>query len=321
MKIVITEQIPDNGIALLKGAGHDVVMSGKGGPLSSEELITLLREENPDAVLCLLTNTINTAVFDAAPRAKIFANYAVGYDNIDVIAAKERGIVITNTPGVLTEAVAEFTVALIFALTKRVVEADQFTRAGKYHAWGPMLMLGTELKGKTLGILGAGRIGVRTAEIMKGSGMHVIYHDIRQSPEMERVAGTVYRGSVEDVLQEADVVSVHVPLLDTTRHLINEARLQLMKKTAYLINTSRGPVVDERALVAALAAGTISGAALDVFEFEPRLSEGLAQLSNVIITPHIASATTEARAAMAAIAAQNILAVLEGGTPQNPVTS
>ena len=234
----------------LKAAGHEVVVSEKNGVLTKDELIAALKTHNPDAVLCLLTDKIDGAVLDAAPRAKIFANYAVGFDNLDLAAAAERGVTFTNTPGVLTDSVAEHTVALIFAITKRIAEADRFTRAGKYVGWAPMLLLGSDLKGRTLGILGAGRIGGRVAEILgKGAGMKMLYYDIKQSPEMERSTGAEFRASVEAVLKESDVVSIHVPLLDATRHFMNAERLRMMKSSAYLINTSRGPVKIGRAHV------------------------------------------------------------------------
>lgn len=320
MKIYVTRTIPATGITKLQDAGHEVIVSEKDGVLTRDELITALKETNPDAVLCLLTDTIDGEIFDAAPNAKIFANYAVGYNNIDVAAATERGVVVTNTPGVLTDTVAEFAMSMICTVTKRIVEADDFTRAGKYDGWGPMLLLGSDLKGKTLGILGAGRIGTRVAEIAhNGFGMNVVYYDIKQNEFIEKGAQADFRATPEEVLEVADVVSVHVPLLDSTRHLINAERLTKMKPTASLVNTSRGPVVDEAALVAALKDNTIRSAAIDVFEDEPALADGLAELPNVIITPHIASATEETRGKMSDIAAENILAFLAGDTPPNKV--
>ena len=319
-KIFITRNIPEAGPDLLRATGHEVVVSGKDGVLTKDELIEALTENNPDAVLCLLTDKIDSDVFAAAPNAKIFANYAVGFDNIDLKAAAEKGVAITNTPGVLTDSVAEHAVALIFAVTKRIAESDRFTRGGKYVGWAPMLLLGSDLKGKTLGILGGGRIGSRVLEIMgKGVGMRCLYYDIKRSEELEKATGAEFRASVEEVLREADVVSVHVPLLDSTRHLINAERLAMMKKSAYLINTSRGPIVDEVALVTALQSGTIRGAALDVYENEPILAAGLTMLDNVVLTPHTASATDETRSAMSEIAAKNIIAFLKEEVPPNLV--
>ncbi|NIT03512.1 D-glycerate dehydrogenase, partial [Candidatus Saccharibacteria bacterium] len=214
---------------------------------------------------------------------------AVGYDNIDVPAATKRGIMVTNTPGVLTEAVAEHTFALLLAIARRIVESDQFTRAGKYKGWEPMLLLGTELEGKTLGVVGLGRIGARVAQMAaRGMGMKVIYYDIKRNPSFERELEVRFYKNLSSLLGEADFVSLHVPLLPTTRHLIGAKELKTMKKSAYLINTSRGPVVDERALVKALKGGWIRGAALDVYEEEPKLAPGLAKLDNVVLAPHTA---------------------------------
>ena len=318
--IYVTRKIPGTGTEMLKEAGHEVDVNPDDRVLAKDELISALKEKPYDAVLCLLTDTIDAEVFDAAPEARIFANYAVGYNNIDIEEAKRRGVVVTNTPGVLTDTVAEHAIALLCAVARRIPEADNFTRAGKYDGWAPELFLGADLKGKTLGILGAGRIGTRVAEIArKGFEMNVVYYDIKKNKYIERSANAHFRETPEEVLKEADFVSVHVPLLDSTRHLINKERLAMMKKTAYLVNTSRGPVVDEPALVDALKEGVIKGAALDVFENEPALADGLAELPNVILTPHIASATEETRGKMSEMAARNIIAVLSGGEPENRV--
>lgn len=318
--VYVTRKIPEAGITMLRDAGHDVDISEKDGVLTKEELLEALKAKQYDAVLCLLTDAIDGAVFDAVPSAKIFANYAVGYNNIDVTAAKERGVIISNTPGVLTDTVAEYAFSLMLAVAKRIPEADRFARAGKYEGWAPELLLGSDLKGKTLGILGAGRIGTGVAvRAHRGLEMNVIYNDIKQNEFIEKDAGATFKETPEDVLKEADVVSVHVPLLDSTRHLINAERLALMKPTAYLINTSRGPVVDEKALVEALKNGTIRGAGLDVFENEPALAPGLTELGNVTITPHIASGSEETRGKMSEIAAQNIVAVLSGENAPNQV--
>ena len=318
MKVFITRKIPESGTNLLKEKKYEVDVSRKDGVLTKKELIAALTAKEFNAVLCLLTDTIDSDVFDAAPKAKIFANYAVGVNNIDIEEAKRRGVFISNTPDVLTNSVAEHAIALLMALAKRIPEGDRFVREGKYAGWAPELLLGTDLLGKTLGILGTGRIGSRVAEIAaKGLGMKVIYYDVARNDILEKNVGASFRKTPEEVLSEADAVSIHVPLLESTRHLINAERLSKMKKTAYLINTSRGPVVDEAALVAALTQGIIRGAALDVFEHEPKLASGLSGLSNVIITPHTASATEETRSAMSRVAAENIIAALEGKTPPN----
>jgi len=318
-KIFITRRIPDKGIKLLKEKNWEVDISEKDGVLTREELLSALKSKPYDAVLCLLTDKIDGEVFDAVPTAKIFANYAVGYDNIDLKAALERGVTITNTPGVLTESVAEHTIALLFAISRRVVEADQFMRDGKYTGWAPMLFLGNDLAGKTLGLVGLGRIGTAVAKRMyDGFEMKIVYHDVNRNEELERQYHLEYK-KLEDLLKESDFVSIHVPLTPQTKHLIGMEQLKMMKKTAYLVNTSRGPVVDESALVEALKNGEIKGAALDVFENEPKMAEGLKDLPNTVLTPHIASATEETRGAMSELACRNIIEFLEGRTPPNIV--
>ena len=321
MKIFVTRTIPEAGIKKLREKGYEVVVSSQDGAISRENFISSLKEGNYDAVLCLLTDKVDVEVFEAAgPQCKIFANYAVGFDNVDLQAAKEKNMLISNTPGVLTETVAEHAFALLLALARRIPEADQFTRQGKYQGWGPMMFLGTDLSHKTIGIVGLGRIGSRVAHhAMNGFDCKVIYYDVKRNEAFEQTFHAEYKATIDELLKEADFISIHVPLLDSTRHLINKESIQKMKKGAYLVNTSRGPIVDEAALVEALQNGTIKGAALDVFENEPNLAPGLAELPNVIITPHIASATEETRSKMAEIAADNIIAALEGGTPPNVV--
>ncbi len=318
--IYVTRKIPDAGLALLRGKGYEVDVSPKDGVLTKDELVAALKAKSYDAVLCLLTDTIDAEVFDAAPAAKIFANYAVGFDNIEVSEAKKRSVFITNTPDVLTNTVAEHTFALMLTAAHRIVEGDAFTRAGRYEGWAPELLLGTDMSGKTLGILGLGRIGSRVAEhAVKGFGMNVLYYDVKRNEDFEKEYGATFRENPEAILREADFVSVHVPLLDSTRHLINAERLALMKKGAILVNTSRGPVIDEAALVEALKNKTIRAAALDVFENEPALADGLRGLPNIVLTPHLASATEETRGAMSRLAAENIIMALEGKIPPNAV--
>lgn len=319
--VFVTRKIPDVGLELLREAGHEVDVSEKDGVLTRSELLAKLQEKPYDAVLCLLTDQIDAEVFDAVPSAQIFANYAVGYNNIDVEAANEKGVTVTNTPGVLTDTVAEYALSLILATTKRIAEAHAFTKAGKYEGWAPELFLGSDMKGKTLGILGAGRIGSGVAvRAKRGFDMNVIYYDIKQNEELEGEIECEFKDTVEEVLKAADVVSVHVPLLESTTHLLNKERLEMMKPSAYLINTSRGPVIDEAALVEALKNGTIRGAGLDVYEDEPALAEGLAELPNATLTPHIASATDETRGKMSEMAAQNIIDFLAGNEPANKVS-
>jgi len=302
---------------LLRQAGFEVEVSDFDGVLPREQL--LQKVKGADAILSLLTDKINGEVLDAAgPQLKIVANYAVGYDNFDLAAAKQRNVVMTNTPDVLTESVAEHAIALIFAITRRIVESDQFMRDGKYTGWAPMIFLGNDLVGKTLGLVGFGRIGAAVAKRMHdGFEMKIIYYDVKRNEELEKQYHLEYK-ELNDLLKESDYISIHVPLLETTRHLISEPQLKMMKKTAYLINTSRGPVIDEKALVAALKNGEIKGAGLDVYEEEPKMAPGLAELPNTVLTPHTASATEETRSAMSELAAKNIIAVLSG---QPPLTS
>lgn len=267
-----------------------------------------------EGILCLLTDKIDAKIMDkAGDQLKVISNYAVGFNNIDVKAAGNRKIMVTNTPGVLTNTVAEHAMGLIISIAQRIPEADRFVRAGKFSGWKPMLLLGADLRGKILGIIGMGRIGQSVAKIAQaGFGMGVIYYDKFKNPKYKFMP-------IAKILKTADVISVHVPLLPSTKHLIGKAELKLMKKTAYLVNTSRGPVIDEKALVRALAKKQIAGAALDVFEREPKLMPGLKRLENVVLTPHIASASIETREKMAVMAAQNLIDALDGRKPKNLV--
>ena len=288
-KVFVTGSIPETGIEMLKAKGYELVSS----------------ISDADAVVTQLNDVVDAAFLDQAPNLKIVANYAVGFNNIDLEATKKRNIFATNTPEVLTNTTAEYTVALMFAIMRRVAEADRYVRAGKFVGFDSDLLLGADLIGKTLGIIGAGRIGSRVGEIAKAIGMTVIMAGPDDKPE--------------DILPKCDVVSLHVPLLDSTKHLINESRLALMKPTAFLINTSRGPVVDEAALATALKNGVIRGAALDVYEFEPKVNLDLLSLENVVLSPHIASGSLETRIKMSELVATNIIEALEGRTPPNLV--
>ncbi|MEK9175077.1 MAG: D-glycerate dehydrogenase [Patescibacteria group bacterium] len=320
-KIFITRQIPKTGPDKLRASGHEVVVSEKDGVLTKDELVVALQGKEYDAVLCLLTDKIDDDIFIAAgTQCKIFANYAVGFDNINLDVAKVRGIMITNTPGVLTDTVAEHAFALMLSIAHRVAEADRFTRAGKYTGWAPMMLLGTDVSKKTIGIVGLGRIGSRVAyHAAKGFDAKIIYYDIRRDENFEKEFSAEFKENVDDIFREADFISIHVPLLPTTKHLVDARRLGLMKNTAYLINTSRGPIVDEKALADALSVNIIKGAAIDVFEHEPAVYSTLLDLENIILTPHIASATDETRSKMAELAADNIISALLGQTPPNLV--
>ncbi len=325
MKVFITRLIPDQGIIMLRKAGHEVVVYPADEVIPREKLIDGVRGAH--AIISILTDRIDDAVMDAAGRElKIIANYAVGFDNIDVPAAGQRNVFVTNAAGPeITESVAEFTFALVLALARRIPEADAFARAGKYRGWGPQLLLGTDVYGKTLGIVGLGRIGTAVAQrAVKGFGMRALYHTPKQNPDFDREFGARFV-DLPTLLRESDFVSLHVPLLPSTRHLISDAQFAIMKPTAYLVNTARGPVVDEKALLRALETKKIAGAALDVFECEPSLDcdpfdhVELNQFPNVILTPHTASATIEARQAMSRIAAENVIEALAGREPKNVV--
>ncbi len=310
-RIFLTRRLPEEGMKLLES--HEMEVYEGDAPPSKEEIIDGVRGK--DVLICLLTDKIDAEVMDASPRLKIIANYAVGVDNIDIEEATRRGIVVTNTPGVLTETVADLTWALMLAIARRIVEGDEFTRAGKFKGWAPLLMLGGDIHGKTLGIIGAGRIGQAVARRARGFDMKVLYYSRERKEEMEKM-GAKYV-DIHTLLRESDFVSLHVPLTPETYHMIGERELREMKSSAYLINTARGKCIDERALVRALKEGWIRGAALDVFENEPEITPELKELKNVIITPHIGSASYETRSRMAVMVAENVLAALEGKMPPN----
>ncbi|MBI2671217.1 D-glycerate dehydrogenase [Candidatus Woesearchaeota archaeon] len=326
-KVLVTRKIPDRGINFLK-TQCDVDVSQQNGSISRKELLKKLKSKKYDALLCLLTDKIDDEILDAAgSNLKIVANYAVGFDNIDLKACTERGVIVTNTPNVLNQAVAEHTVALMMAIARRIPEADKWARKGNYKGWDPNGFIGTEFNGKTLGIIGAGRIGTVVARICnKGFNMKVLYHDINKNPFIEQEANARF-ADMATLLRESDFVSLHVPALESTKHMINHKELAMMKKTAYLINTARGPVIQEDALLHALENKTIAGAALDVFECEPKLVchpneyQIFTHLDNIVISPHIASATIEARQGMSELAAKNIIAVLNGEMPITQVNT
>ncbi|MDR7556134.1 MAG: D-glycerate dehydrogenase [Armatimonadota bacterium] len=272
-----------------------------------------------DGLIVLVTDRIDGALLDAAPRVRVVSNVAVGYDNIDVPAATARGVVVTNTPGVLTETTADFAFALLLAAARRVAEADRFTRAGRWTSWGPLFFAGLDVHGRTLGLVGLGRIGTAVARRARGFDMPVLYYSRTRKPDVERALGLEY-ASLDDLLQRADFVSIHVPLSAQTRHLIGAAQLRLMKPTAILVNTSRGAVVDQRALYDALVRRQIWAAGLDVFEEEPIAPDDpLLTLENVVVAPHIGSATVATRTQMALMAVENCLAVLDDRPPPHPV--
>jgi len=319
MKVLITHKIPETGLDLLKEADIDFVVLKEGAV--KKDIIKALKKEAYDGMIVLLTDQIDTSVLDAVgSNMKVIANYAVGYNNIMIDEARERGITVTNTPGVLTETVAEHTVSLICAVSTRVVEADSFLRSGKFKGWEPELFLGVDLNGKKAGILGAGRIGSRVAQILSnGFNMDVLYYDVSPNPSIEKDSGAVRCMSPEEVLRNSDVISVHLPLTPDTHHFLDYKRLKMMKSNAVFVNTSRGSVVCEDSLIEILKNGDIFGAGLDVFENEPDVPKSLMKLNNVILTPHIASASIRTRNLMSKIAATNVVNVLQCGNAINPV--
>lgn len=311
--VVVAQPIPEAGLRLLRER-FDVRVLEKG---DRKALFSAVAEAG--ALLPLLTDPVDAALLDAARRLRIVANCAVGYDNIDLEAAASRNIPVTNTPGVLTRATAEIAFALLVGLTRRILEADRFTREGRFVGWDPLLLLGDELDGRTVGIYGMGRIGREFARKCRAFDMRVIYHNrTRVSPEVEAELAA-RRVPFETLLAESDAISIHAPLTGETRHRFDDAAFAGMREGAYLINTARGELVQEAALVRALRSGRLKGAGLDVYEFEPEVSSELLEMENTILLPHIGSATEETRGKMAETAARNIVAVLEGGEPLNLV--
>ena len=283
--------------------------------------VLLNKVKDIDGLLSLLTDKVDAELMDAAPRLKIVSNMAVGFDNINVPEATKRGILVGNTPGVLTETTADFAWALIMATGRRVAEGDRWTRSGKWKTWGPMILLGYDIHHATLGIVGCGRIGLEIAKRAKGFDMKIMYYDtVRRKPEEEKEYGLEYVSKLHDLLSRADFVTVHVPLMAETRHLISTAEFAAMKPTAVFVNSSRGPVVDQKALYEALESGQIFAAGLDVTEVEPiPMDDPLLTLDNITIAPHIASASVATRTKMATMAAANLIAGLKGEMPPNCV--
>ena len=309
--VLVTRKLPSSVIAKLSEVA-DVDLYVGDAAIPPDELRA--RVADKDALVCLLTDAIDRSVIDAAPRLKVIANVAVGYNNLDVAYARSRGIVCTNTPDVLTESVADFTWAVILAITRRLSEGERLVRRGEWKGWALDLLLGTELRGKQLGLVGVGRIGRAVAARAAAFGVRVAFTSRRplDFPDAEAMP-------LDRLLTTSDIVSLHVPLTPETKHLIDKRALARMKRSAYLINTARGPVVDEEALAWALQHHLLAGAALDVYEQEPIVHPGLLSLENVLLVPHLASGTTETRTAMADLAAENVLAVLDGRAPLTPV--
>ena len=310
-RVVVTRGLPEPALAALRATGADLWVSPHDRALERDELLAAVA--GADAVVAMLHDRVDGALLDAAgEQLRVVANVAVGYDNVDTDAARERGVRITNTPGVLTDATADLAIALMLAITRRLGEGERQIRSGEPWAWAIDFMLGRGLRGKTLGIVGYGEIGRATAARARAFGMEIVY--TRRSGE-----GEPGRVELPELLKRADVVSLHCPLTPETRHLIDAAALARMRDDAYLVNTARGPVVDEAALATALRDGVIAGAALDVFEREPEVEPALLALDNVVLVPHLGSATVETRTAMAELAAANVAAVLRGVDPPTPV--
>lgn len=315
-KVFITYAIPEKGIEMLKEKFEVDVYDGEDF-LTKEELIQ--RSKYADAIITQLRDPIDAEFINALERAKIIANYAVGYNNIDVETATKKGIYVTHTPGVLTEATADIAFALILAVARRIVEADKFVREGKFVGWKPKLFLGYDLYGKTLGIIGMGRIGQAVARRALGFGMKIVYFNRHRLPEeIERQYNAQYV-DLDTLIETSDFISIHTPLTKETYHLIDANRIAKMKSNAILINTARGPVVDEKALYEALKERKIAGAGFDVYENEPQLTPGLEKLDNVVLLPHIGSATYETRDRMSEMVALNVIYALEGKIPPNLV--
>lgn len=311
-RVLLTRRIPSSVLAPLESQ-HTVDLYAGEGAMPRDEL--LRRVADKDALICVLTDRVDGEVMAAAPALKVVSNIAVGYENIDVPAARARGVVVTNTPDVLTEAVAELTWGLILAIARRIGEGDRLVRAGAWKGWAFDFMLGTELRGKQLGIIGGGRIGRAVAAKAPAFGMTAVFagREARPGPDRARL-------SVDELLVTSDVVSIHTPATPETKHLINKRTLARMKRSAILVNTARGTVVDEEALAWALDERLIAGAALDVYEREPEVHPALRNHENVVLAPHLGSATRETRIAMAELAVRNVLSVLDGNSPLTPVS-
>lgn len=316
-KVLLTRSLPEEGMKLLN-QHFDMEVNPLDNVMSGDRIAESIKDK--EGLVCLLTDDIDSNIIQEAAALKIIANYAVGYNNIDLRTANERRIAVTNTPDVLTESTADLTMGLVISVARRIVEGDKFVRAGRFRGWAPELLLGSDVHAKRLGIIGMGRIGKAVAKRAYGFNMDILYHDTERLPkEVENMIGARYR-ELRQLLRESDFVSVHTPLTQDTRYLISADTLALMKETAYLINVARGAIVDESALVAALRNGAIAGCALDVYENEPTVTSELMKMSNVVLVPHIGSASRETRTKMALMVVDNLVAVLiENRRPPNIV--
>jgi len=318
-KVYVTRDMPERGLRVIKEKFDAEVWPEYAPP---PKKVIIEKAAKVDALATLLSDKIDAEVFDAAPKLRIVAQMAVGFDNIDLAEATKRGIYVTNTPGVLTETTADFAWTLLMAVARRVVEGDKYVRTGQWKVgWHPMMLQGRDIYGATLGIVGLGRIGCAIAKRAKGFDMKVLYNDVIRRPDFEKEYGIEYV-DVDYLFKNSDFITVNVPLMKETHHLVNEKKLKMMKKTAYIINNARGPVVDEKALYKALEEGWMAGAGLDVFEQEPTpIDNPLLKLDNVVVAPHISSASYETRSKMAEMTAENLVAFFEGKTPPNLVNT
>ncbi|MCU7498113.1 MAG: D-glycerate dehydrogenase [Ignavibacteria bacterium] len=316
MKAFITRKLPGNAVDLLIEKGIDVVVFGKDRQISKEEF--LKHAKDADGIISLLSDKIDKDIISGLKNCKVIANYAVGYNNIDLSAAKEKNIVVTNTPELLTDATADIAIALMLACSRHITEGDRLMRENKFSGWAPELLLGIGLSGKTFGLIGAGRIGAAAAVRAKAFGMNIVYFSRSRNESLEKATGAK-KVSLEKLLKTSDVISLHVPLTDKTRNLVDKDHLHLMKETAILINTARGEILDEKELIKMLKSRRIFAAGFDVYENEPLLNKELLKLKNVVLLPHIGSATFEARTKMAELCAKNLINVLKGRKPLTPV--
>lgn len=316
-RVLITHPVPDAGVNLLKEKGFAVEIFSR--EQSRDRDLLLARIPEFDGMIALLFNRIDGPLLDAATRLKVVANFAVGYDNIDIPAARTRGVMVTNTPDVLTNATAEVAFALLLNVMRRIGESERFARAGRFKGWDPLMLLGDELAGRSVGILGMGRIGRNMAQKCRAFGMEVRYHNRSRLPAETEAALSATYCSLDELLATSDAISIHTPSTPETRHLFNAERFAVMKEGVYIVNTARGDIIHEAALVDALQSGKVAGAGLDVYEFEPEITAALMTMENVVLLPHIGSASHEARNGMCETAARNVIAVLEGKKPPNPI--
>ena len=315
-KIYITRQIPEIAVNLLKNKNYKVSVYKGDIPVPKEELLSNIKDA--DAVISLLSDKFNSEIIDGMKKCKIISNYAVGYNNIDVEYAKSRKIIVTNTPDVLTDSTADLAITLALVCARRVLEGDRLIRSKKFKGWEPKLLLGIELKNKIFGIVGAGRIGSATAFRAKAFGANIIYYSNSKKKELEIKTGAK-KVSLNKLLRDSDFISIHLPLNSKTYHIINRENLKLLKESSILINTARGEIVDEKALIKILKERKIFAAGLDVYENEPNINMELTKLDNIVLLPHIGSATKDTRNAMAELAAKNVINVLDGKNPITPI--